>query len=135
MKKITILAICVLLSSCDMEGLFGGTPEKTPVLGERYLEYFSTLLVPDYLIALENALAYDSYGYYATSSSSRDYVSGGKSLRAVGTEWTVNSKKSIKGVSIKCVAADTWELEWSGPYCLYARSYSYDYYYEEEFLE
>ena len=50
MKKITILAICVLLSSCDMEGLFGGTPEKTPVLGERYLEYFSTLLVPDYLI-------------------------------------------------------------------------------------
>ena len=132
MKKIIILAFCVLLSSCDMEGLFGGTPEKESFLGERYLECFSTLLVPDYLIALENALAYDSYGYYATSTSSRDYVSSGKSLRAVGTEWTVNSKKSIKGVSIKCVAADTWELEWSGPYCLHAYSYRNDYYEREQ---
>ena len=128
MKKIIIAALVILLCSCTQEGLFDesyeGTPERT-TLAELYLVKFSTLLVPDYLIALEDALAYDAYGYYSSSSNSRDYISGGVSIRTIGTQWTINSKKVIKGVTIKCIADDTWELDWTGPYSLTGNGYDY----------
>lgn len=121
MKKIIIFAFCILLCSCEKESLFRGSYEGTrerTTVSEQYLVRFSTLLVPDFLIALEDALAYDSYGYYTSSSRSRDYISGGVSIRTVGNQWTVNSKKAIKGVTVRCLAADTWELNWTGPYNL-----------------
>ena len=67
----------------------------------------STDLIPDFLIVLESALTYDGYGYY-TSNNSTDYITRGKSIRTVGNTWTVSSKKKVKGVEIKCTAADTW---------------------------
>ena len=129
MKKISAIILIAVLSACSNQffsedGMYGGSYEPAAP-GEEYMTRLSTDLIPDFLLVLESALTYDTYGYYATSTGSKDYVSGGKSLRTVGTRWTVNSKKKVKGTEIECLAADKWSVTWKGKYGL-------NYYYGSE---
>ncbi len=129
MKKISAIILIAVLSACSNQffsedGMYSGSYEPAAP-GESYMKTLSTDLIPDFLLVLESALTYDTYGYYATSTGSKDYVSGGKSLRTVGTRWTVNSKKKVKGTEIECLAADKWSVTWKGKYGL-------NYYYGSE---
>ena len=129
MKKISAIIMIAVLSACSNQffvedGIYSGSYEPSAP-GEEYMTRLSTDLIPDFLLVLESALTYDTYGYYATSTGSKDYVSGGKSLRTVGTHWTVNSKKKVKGTEIECLAADKWSVTWKGKYGL-------NYYYGSE---
>lgn len=124
MKRILAILCIVALAACareEADGLFSGSEDRVQP-GENYMIILSTDLIPDFLIVLESALTYDGYGYY-TSSNSTDYITGGKSIRTIGNAWTVSSKKKVKGVEIKCTAADTWELKWHGPYSFYTSYY------------
>lgn len=129
MKKISAIILIAVLSACSNQffkedGMYSGSYEPSAP-GEEYMTKLSTDLIPDFLLVLESALTYDTYGYYATSTGSKDYISGGKSLRTVGTCWTVNSKKKVKGTEIECLAADKWSVSWKGKYGL-------NYYYGSE---
>lgn len=127
MKRIFAILCLVALAACAREeagGLYSGSDERSKP-GENYMIILSTDLIPDFLIVLESALTYDGYGYY-TSNNSTDYITGGKSIRTVGNAWTVSSKKKVKGMEIKCTAADTWELKWHGPYSFYTSYYRED---------
>lgn len=127
MKRIFAILCLVALAACAREeagGLYSGSDERSKP-GENYMIILSTDLIPDFLIVLESALTYDGYGYY-TSNNSTDYITGGKSIRTVGNAWTVSSKKKVKGMEIKCTAADTWELKWHGPYRFYTSYYRED---------
>ena len=127
MKRIFAILCLVALAACAREeagGLYSGSDERSKP-GENYMIILSTDLIPDFLIVLESALTYDGYGYY-NSNNSTDYITGGKSIRTVGNAWTVSSKKKVKGMEIKCTAADTWELKWHGPYSFYTSYYRED---------
>ena len=127
MKRIFAILCLVALAACAREeagGIYSGSDERSKP-GENYMTILSTDLIPDFLIVLESALTYDGYGYY-TSNNSTDYITGGKSIRTVGNAWTVSSKKKVKGMEIKCTAADTWELKWHGPYSFYTSYYRED---------
>ena len=126
MKKYLFLIALFASVACSKEaltdsGMYSGSYEPTAP-GENYMIKLSTDLIPDFLIVLETALTYDNSCYYATSTGSKDYISGGKSIRTVGNEWTINTKKKVKGTVINCIADGTWSIKWTGPYSLY---YSY----------
>lgn len=110
-----------VLASCSKE-MFSGSEEYSSYPGEGYMLILSQRLLPDYLIALESALVYDSYGY----PSNTDYQTGDVSLNTQGAVWTVNGKKAVKGIKITCIDNGVWKLEREGEY------YFYDSYYKSQ---
>lgn len=118
MKKFLLIFFAIALVSCS-KGIideYGGSEERGTAIAENYLIIMSTDLLPDYLIALESSLSYDTYGYYLNAAGQSDYETGGKSIRVPGNSWTVSSKRKVSGLSITCKGNDTWELYREGPY-------------------
>lgn len=123
-RSFYIIVALLALVSCSKEGLYSGSsssPSQNP--GELYMINLSQKLLPDYLLVLESSLAYDSYGY----PSSSEYETGGKSLATQGVSWTVNSRKSVRGIKIQCLDSGTWKLEWEGEYRFYDNYDDYQY--------
>ena len=116
MKKIAFIILTVALASCAKIDYYGGSEERGSSIAENYLLIMATDLLPDYLIALESSLSYDTYGYYLNASGQSDYETGGKSIRVPGNSWTVSSKHKVSGLSITCKGNDTWDLYREGPY-------------------
>ena len=120
MKKIYLIILALATVSCSkVEGRiddYSGTYERNTSVAESYMAVLASKLVPDYLIALEAALLYDSYGYYTGSLGQSDYDSNGKSIRTEGVTWTVDAKKKVAGLKITCKGGDTWELSREGEY-------------------
>lgn len=116
MRKIAFIILILALASCGKIDYYGGSEERGTSIAESYLIIMSTDLLPDYLIALESSLSYDTYGYYLNASGQSDYETGGKSIRVPGNQWTVSSKHKVSGLSITCKGNNTWELNREGPY-------------------
>lgn len=124
MKKIVLIfGLLGLLASCSKEMYdYSGTGNAYEMkAGEGYMRALAQELAPDCLIALESALAYDHYGYYEYATS--EYQTGGKSLRAEGSTWTVNSYRQMKGVKISCIDSTSWKINYSGDYALQGYEY------------
>lgn len=123
MKKIIILLMtgtlalgaCARMDLNEYNGSFNhwDRPYKA---GEEYMVSIAKQLLPDCLIALEDALIYDNYGYYNQSTS--EYKTGGKSLRTEGAEWTVKSHAPVKNIKITNLSENHWKLEFQGDYTL-----------------
>ena len=128
MKKIIILIMTgtLALGACSRIelGEYNGSfnqwdrPYKA---GEEYMVELVKNLLPDCLIALENSLMYDRYGYYYESTS--EYQTQGKSLRVVGTEWTVKAYSPVKKIKIKCLSETSWKMEYNGDYTIVGFEY------------
>ena len=121
-----ILAGVLALASCarmDLDEYNGSYDhrERPYKAGEEYMVSLAKQLLPDCLIALEDALIYDNYGYYTQSTS--EYKTGGKSLRTEGAEWTVKSYAPMKGIKISCLGENRWKLEFQGNYTLLGYEY------------
>lgn len=121
-----ILAGVLALASCarmDLDEYNGSYDhrERPYKAGEEYMVSLAKQLLPDCLIALEDALIYDNYGYYTQSTS--EYKTGGKSLRTEGAEWTVKSYAPMKGIKISCLGENHWKLEFQGNYTLLGYEY------------
>lgn len=121
-----ILAGVLTLASCarmDLDEYNGSYDhrERPYKAGEEYMVSLAKQLLPDCLIALEDALIYDNYGYYTQSTS--EYKTGGKSLRTEGAEWTVKSYAPMKGIKISCLGENRWKLEFQGNYTLLGYEY------------
>ncbi|MBQ1647013.1 MAG: hypothetical protein II047_00855 [Bacteroidales bacterium] len=127
MKRVLmILAGVLALASCarmDLDEYNGSYDhrERPYKAGEEYMVSLAKQLLPDCLIALEDALIYDNYGYYTQSTS--EYKTGGKSLRTEGAEWTVKSYAPMKGIKISCLGENRWKLEFQGNYTLLGYEY------------
>ena len=66
MKKISAIILIAVLSACSnqffkKDGMYSGSYEPSAP-GEEYMTKLSTDLIPDFLLVLESALAYDTYG-------------------------------------------------------------------------
>lgn len=120
MKKLYLIILALSIVSCDKADKiideYSGTQERNTSVAQSYMTVLATKLVPDYLIALEAALRYDSYGYYNGSLGQSDYNCDGKSIRTKGVTWTVDAKKKVAGLTITCKDHNTWELYRVGEY-------------------
>ena len=120
MKKFYLIILALAIVSCDKADRiieeYSGTYERNTSVAESYMTVLASKLVPDYLIALEAALLYDTYGYYTGTLGQSDYDSNGQSIRTEGVTWTVDAKKKVAGLKITCKGHDTWELSREGEY-------------------
>ena len=120
MKKFYLIILALAIVSCNKADRiieeYSGTYERNTSVAESYMTLLASKLVPDYLIALEAALLYDTYGYYTGTLGQSDYDSNGQSIRTEGVVWTVDAKKKVAGLKITCKGPDTWELSREGEY-------------------
>lgn len=125
MKKLFIIAAAFLcLASCTKQYgysetvIVGGSEYRATYPAREYLMSIADNMVTDVLGELETALKVDG-----NSSSLRFDMSAGSILQENVT-WTVVSKeRELKGMTLKNIGGDTWEMRFQGPYTLSGELY------------
>lgn len=123
MKKFAIIAASALLclSGCtksyspysDKAVGMGETSNNTP--SRSYMMAIVDDMVTGALEELETAFRVDQLG---NGSSVRFDISGG-SILTEGVSWKVTGKeRALCGMTIKNIGADTWEMDFNGPFSL-----------------
>ena len=123
MKKIIIIAaaLALTLTGCQKkyspEGyeIVGGGDYYSNYPSRNYIMAIADDMVTDALEELETAFKIEEMG---NSSSLRFDISAG-SILTEGVSWTViGRERALKGMTLKNIGSDTWELDYGGPYSL-----------------
>ena len=127
MKKIVIIAAALLcLAGCSKHY----SPNGYEIVGGA--EYYSNLPTKEYMMAIVDDMVTDVLEELETAfkveglgnpTSIRFDISAG-SIMDEGTVWKVTGQeRALKGMSIKNIGSDTWEMAFEGPYTLLGETY------------
>jgi hypothetical protein len=119
MKKYIFLLSIVLMAAACMRGdymsepdIVGGRIQTNNQEGRKYMMYIADNLVTDVLDELELALSISERGIANSAHFSID-----RALTKVGSTWKVKADDSqLYGMTLRCTAEDTWQMEFEGDY-------------------
>lgn len=122
MKRYLVLIACIagalLAVSCqrgeymDSPDIVGGRSVLNNQEARKYMMYIADNLVTDILDELELGLSISGRGMSSSAHFSID-----KPLTTPGATWTVKADDSrLCGLTLRCSAADTWTMDFSGDY-------------------
>ena len=122
MRKIVIIAAALLcIAGCTKKyspngyEIVGGNEWYSNYPSRSYMMAIVDNMVTDVLDELETAFKVEEMG---NSTSIRFDKSGG-SILAQDVTWTVTAQeRALKGMTIKNISTDTWEMSFDGPYSL-----------------
>lgn len=122
MKKLAIIAAAILcLAGCSKEyrpngyEIVGGNQYYSYQPTREYMMAIVDNMVTDVLEEVETAFKVEEMG---NSTSIRFDISAGSILNQ-GTVWkVVGQERALKGMTIKNIGSDTWEMAFEGPYSL-----------------
>ena len=122
MKKIVIIAAALLcLAGCSKKyspngyEIVGGNEYYSNYPSKNYMMAIVDDMVTDALEELETTFKVESLG---NSASVRFDISEG-SILSQGVTWKVTAQeRALKGMTIKNIGSDTWEMSFDGPYSL-----------------
>lgn len=117
-RYLVLIAMALLAVSCqrgeymDSPDIVGGRSVINNQEGRKYMMYIADNLITDMLDELELGLSISARGGQTSAHFTFD-----KRLTTVGATWTVKADDShLCGLTIRCTAADTWTLDFSGDY-------------------
>ena len=114
------LASCTKKYNSPNEDIVGSSSYSQNYPARQYLMAIADNMVTDALDEIESAFWIESIG--AGSSVHFDVKEG--SILTENVTWTVTGRdRDLKGMTIKNIGSDTWELTYDGPYILQGESY------------
>lgn len=127
MKKIVVIAAALLcLAGCTKQyspngyDIVGDNEKYSNSPSRSYMMAIVDNMVTDVLGELETAFKVEAMG---NPTSIRFDISGG-SILTQGVSWTVTAQeRALKGMNIKNIGSDTWEMSFDGPYSLLGEVY------------
>ena len=114
MKKIMIFAFVALMMavSCAKDDFMGTFHDQRLHGTQSYMNGIVQNYLTDHLWVAEQSLQYDKNKIYETIPKTKDFDTGGKSIWAFGTKWTVSAVSSLEGITMERVQEDsTWVLK------------------------
>ena len=114
------LASCTKKYNSPNEDIVGSSSYSQNYPARQYLMAIADNLVTDALEEIESAFWIEGLG--AGSSVHFDVKEG--SILTENVTWTVTGRdRDLKGMTLKNIGSDTWELTYTGPYALRGESY------------